>query len=452
MTVSGVAHAEGAEGNAFRQSIRSALTLDPTIAKLMSLVVRWSCMRVRYRFLLLFGKPVLPIYAHSRNDTGPENWELLQDHLAAVSRRAGLNAEAFGAEIVGSIAGQLHDLGKVKPDFQAKLHGKIIDAPHSGEGARYAVGTMGHGIGKMLAYAIAGHHAGLANGVTRSRVRPTTPLCERLDRAEDVALPDWLRLSALTMPAPLATIQAGDHFATQFFTRMLFSALVDADFLETERFFNPDAARATGATSATLTTLRDTLIQSLDRFGPPKTELNRLRTAILEAAVNAAKSETGFFSLTVPTGGGKTLASLRFALDHAIAHEQRRVIYVAPFTAIIEQTADVFREFLKNDDAILEHHSSFEPEQMFDEAQTERLKLAAQNWDRPLVVTTAVQLFESLFANRTQKCRKLHNIARSVLILDEAQTLPLLLLRPCLGALQELVRGYGCSIVLCTAT
>ena len=252
------------------------------------------------------------------------------------------------------------------------------------------------------------------------------------------------------MPVPLAHLSGKAHFEIQFFTRMLFSALVDADFIETERFYAPGAPRGT---HADLAALRAALARRLAGFGPPETEVNQLRSEVMDAAGKAAEQPTGLFTLTVPTGGGKTLASLRFALDHAQRHGLRRVIYVAPFTAIIEQTAEVFRAALDDRDAVLEHHTAFEAESAFeDEAQAERLKLAAQNWERPVVVTTAVQFFESLFANRTQKCRKLHNIAGSVIVLDEAQTLPVNFLRPCLAALKELTRSYGCSVVLCTAT
>ena len=392
----------------------------------------------------------MALFAHSRPGYGTETWELLETHLSAVAATAGKNAQAFGAGPVGKLAGWLHDLGKVKPGFQAKLRGESNDTPHSGEGARYAVNNFGQqGLGRILAYCIAGHHSGLANGISRSNGRPTTPLEERLEQAEEVPLPDWLRLPDMVMPEPLSSLQSLDHFAMQFFTRMVFSSLVDADFIETERFYHPDAPRNT---DVSLSELRDVLKRNLSRFGLPRTHVNQLRTRVMEAAGEAALQSPGFFSLSVPTGGGKTLTSLKFALDHAIAHNMRRVIHVAPFTAIIEQTADVFREYLETEDGVLEHHSAFQPEKDLTETAVERVMMAAQNWDRPVVVTTAVQLFESLFANRTQKCRKLHNIPRSVIVLDEAQCLPLKYLRPCLAALQELVRGYGCSVVLCTAT
>jgi len=346
-------------------------------------------------------------------------------------------------------AGLLHDLGKIKPEVQARIAGSPQRASHSGEGARYAADAFGP-LGKMLAYCIAGHHAGLSNGLGGSESRPTTPLQNRLAQTEPVDLPDWLDLPALEVPAPLMGFdEEVPHFEIQFFIRMLFSALVDADFIETERFYVPEAPRGW---RGTLPALRDALDDRLARFGPPEGAVNKLRANVLANAGRVAAQPRGLFSLTVPTGGGKTLSSLRFALDHALQHGLRRVIYVVPFTSIIEQTADVFREALGDTDAVLEHHSAFDFQDMEDETEAERMKLAAQNWDRPVVITTAVQFFESLFANRPSRCRKLHSIANSVIVLDEAQSLPIPFLRPCLAALQELTRGYGCSAVLCTAT
>lgn len=391
----------------------------------------------------------MPIYAHSRPDTGPESWEPLPDHAAAVARRAGQHADAFGASTLGAIAGWLHDLGKVKPAFQRKLTGAAVDVSHSGEGARAAMEAFGGPMGKMLAYVIAGHHAGLPNGIGTSEHRPPTPLVTRLEQAEAVTLPDWMVLPQPTIPQPLAGRGWPAPFTQQFFVRMLFSALVDADFIETERFYSPDAPRGY---EGDLGRLRAALTQRLAAFGAPEGPVNHLRAEVLGRAGEMAGEAPGFFSLTVPTGGGKTLTSLHFALEHAAAHEMRRVIHVAPFTAIIEQTAEVFRDALDDADAVLEHHSSFDLDRSLPETEAERMRLATQNWDRPVIVTTAVQFYESLFANRTQKCRKLHNIARSVIVLDEAQSLPLLLLHPCLAALNELVARYGCTVVLCTAT
>ena len=180
--------------------------------------------------------------------------------------------------------------------------------------------------------------------------------------------------------------------------------------------------------------------------------VNRRRGEVLDACRAKAALDPGFFSLNVPTGGGKTLSSLAFALDRTPRqHGLRRVVYAIPFTSIIEQTADVFREALGDlGGEVLEHHSNLEPDDP--SAQTDRSRLAAENFDAPLVVTTNVQLFESLFASRTSRCRKLHRLARSVIILDEAQALPPRLLAPTLAALEELVRNYGATVLLCTAT
>ncbi len=392
---------------------------------------------------------MLPLFAHSRPECPIDHWELLSDHLFNVGNAAKINADSFGAGTLARIAGLLHDLGKVKPEFQARLAGSSIRASHSGEGARYAQEKYGP-LGRMLAYCIAGHHAGLANGVGRSDARPNTPLDERLKQVNRIELPDWLDIPDPERPAPLEGFgQTFPHFEVQFFIRMLFSALVDADFIETERFYTLDAPRGW---SGSLNNLRVALDVYLSRFASAEGTVNQLRAEVLNGAAHSAAEPPGLFSLTVPTGGGKTLSSLRFALDHALHYELRRVVYVVPFTSIIEQTADVFRYALQDADAVLEHHSAFDFQRIDDEDKVERLKLAAQNWDRPIVVTTAVQFFESLFANRTSKCRKLHNIARSVIVFDEAQSLPLPFLRPCLAAIQELARGYGCSAVLCTAT
>lgn len=406
------------------------------------------------------------VYAHT-TDGPEEKWETLEEHLAAVGGRAGVLARKFGAAEYGRAAGLLHDLGKAKPEWQRFLRGLHPTIPHAGEGARAAVEhyTRFHRpsrseIGKLLAFAIAGHHSGLANGVVAGA--GLTPLDERLAAAEQIApLPQLPALEA--DPAPLRGASK-DPFAWAFFIRMLFSALIDADRLETEKFDGasrglPDLRADPPLLSALKPALDDHLAE---KFGstPSADELALLRAEVLADCRTAALLKPGLFTLTVPTGGGKTLSSLAFALDHAAHHAGRfdRVITVIPFTSIIDQTADVFRSALGDADAVLEHHSAFDDEKLDrylageSNYGRERLRLAAQNWDRPVVVTTAVQFFESLFANSPKRCRKLHNIARSVIVLDEAQTLPLKLLRPSVAALKELVRGYGCSIVLCTAT
>ncbi len=404
-------------------------------------------------------------FAHTT--PGPESeWELLDDHLEAVAGAAERFAAKFGAASLGRAAGLLHDLGKAKDRFQKRLRDPKIVEPHAGEGARAAENhyfkiaprPFDARLGRLLAFAIAGHHSGLPNGsMHASGMRP---LNERLSDAAVVSP----RGPLPTLDGAL-TVLAGapkDAFAWAFFVRMLFSALVDADRIATEAWDNQVKGAPTDrGWTGTLSTLRTTLDQHLTREFQSKSddsELSLLRAEVLADCRAAGARPPGLFSLTVPTGGGKTLSSLAFALDHAVRHELDRIIYVIPFTSIIDQTADVFRKALGDNDAILEHHSAFDDEkitsrlEVTDNGTAKRLRLAAQNWDRPIVVTTAVQFFESLFSNSPGKCRKLHNISRSVVILDEAQTLPINLMRPSLAALKELARGYGSSVVLCTAT
>jgi CRISPR-associated endonuclease/helicase Cas3 len=415
----------------------------------------------------MIPEPHSKLYAHSRPAPHKEEtWEPLEKHLDDVARLAARFAEPFGGQDAAWIAGLLHDLGKAKPGFQDYLRGLRGSEPHAAAGAKLCEARYGEHLGRLLAYCIAGHHAGLANGVNRGN--KLTPLSERLHSEPTPFVPNWLAIpdTPTTPPKPFANswTNARDEkeFATAFFTRMLFSCLVDADFLATEAFYAEASERPVErGWSGSLNTLKERLDAWMARFGPPESDVDRIRAEVLSAARRRAAEEPGLFSLTVPTGGGKTLSSLSFAIDHALKHGLRRIIYVIPFTSIIEQTAAVFRNVLEDDDAVLEHHSSFDWDALGAQAADdddegpdglEKLRLAAQNWDRPIVVTTAVQFFESLFSNRSSRTRKLHNLAQSVIILDEAQTLPLKLMRPCLAALRELARGYGSSVVLCTAT
>ncbi len=243
-------------------------------------------------------------------------------------------------------------------------------------------------------------------------------------------------------------------FCLSFFTRLLYSCLVDADSLDTERFVAPEKFSVRG-TFDSFEKLREKFDAVMQEKNSRATDslINRERKNIFDQCVAAGSQQPGFFSLTVPTGGGKTLSSMAFALEHLKKNNLKRIFYIIPYTSIIEQNAKVFRDVFGNPN-VLEHHSNFDPTSLKDDNDPvcESLKLATENWDMPIVVTTNVQFFESLFSNKRSRCRKLHNLARSVIILDEAQMLPTGYFLPCLAALSELVRNYGATVVICTAT
>ncbi len=394
----------------------------------------------------------MDLYAHSKERIPPDGWQPLEDHLAEVAKLAGGMARVFGAEDWARAAGLLHDLGKGTPGFQQRLRGgPPVD--HSSAGAQEAMAHFGPQVGRLLAYAIAGHHGGLPNGIEGETKKG---LADRLIKTLPPLLApppgglDEVRLDSLPLRPG-----GNCNFAVGFFVRMVFSCLVDADYLDTEAYMDKDRSLQRPAYPI-LPGLDARLDGYLDNLKAQANQapLNQRRNEILQACLEAAAKPPGVFSLTVPTGGGKTISSLAFALKHALAHGQRRVIYAIPYTSIIEQNAAVFSEIL-GETALLEHHSNIPvPDQ--DDAKGyeayQRARLACENWDAPLVVTTNVQLFESLFSNRPSRCRKLHNIAGSVIVLDEAQMLPREALLPCLEALGELARNYGCSVLLCTAT
>jgi len=371
--------------------------------------------------------------------------------------------EAHSAAEWGRLIGLWHDLGKFAPQWQTYLASKADDlhrddftgkVDHSTAGAQFADKNIPK-LGRLIAYLIAGHHTGLANGMDGNA--PGSSLEERLRKSIPEHLPhvpESILNHRPSTPPPLFALRPGATSSLAFLLRMLFSCLTDADFLATEACMSPERATHRPRRQPTLSELHTTLEAHLADLAKTALDspVNRQRADILRACLAAAEKPPGLFSLTVPTGGGKTLSSLAFALDHARRHDLRRVIYVIPYTSIIEQNAAVFRRALAalGPDIVLEHHASLDPD---DETKnTARSRLAAENWDARLIVTTNVQFFESLHANRTSRCRKLHRIARSVVILDEAQSLPLELLSPCLRAIEELTTHYGASIVLCTAT
>lgn len=377
----------------------------------------------------------------------------LEDHLRGVAQRCADAASSLGAVELAELAGRWHDLGKYSTDFQRYIRNALgLDreesssenlpgrVDHSSAGALHAIDRLGN-VGKILAQVIAAHHAGLYDA---------EDLVQRLARARnDGRLNDALGneppssiLQHAAIPRP-SILGAGQEGAYALWLRMLFSCLVDADVLDSEAFADRTREHARKSFPA-LSALKPRFDRHMAKF-VADTPVRRLRAEVLADCRMAAGHEPGLFTLTVPTGGGKTLSSMAFALEHAQRWSLKRVIFVIPYTSIIEQTADVFRSIFG--DAVVEHHSNIDSSR-----ETARSRLASENWDAPIIVTTNVQFFESLFAARSSRCRKLHNILESVVVLDEAQLLPPDFLQPIVDVLRLLSSFYPVTIVLSTAT
>ena len=370
----------------------------------------------------------------------------VKEHLQGTAELAGDFAAKFGKTDWGYCCGMLHDIGKYSSEFQKKIQENLkTQVDHSTAGAKVCDELGGYYW--LLTYCIAGHHAGLPD---LGRKGLPSSLLDRLEKrlCDYSAYKKEIEIPQITTPPIDMDPEKDPNFALSVFVRMLYSCLVDADFLDTEQFMsNGTVQRDPGESmDALLDKLHDHVSNWLENRDD--TTINGRRSEILRNCLEMGKSSKGLFQLTVPTGGGKTVASLAFALQHAVEHHMDRVIYVIPYTSIIEQNAQIFREILGNEN-VLENHSNVDYESL-DEFIP--LQLAAENWDKPVVVTTNVQFFESLYANKSSKCRKLHNIVNSVIIFDEAQMLPANYLKPCMAMIEELLQQYGTSIVLCTAT
>ena len=418
----------------------------------------------------------MDLIAH-KTDDGLE--QSLSEHLHNVAERAAGFAESFGNADWAFFAGMLHDLGKADADWQKHIRGeKSTSVNHSEAGAQFAFSKMKphDPAAKIIPYLIAGHHAGLpdwhegSGNSLKSIVDDDVP--KKL-----LAMPELQEILFSPLPRSLPfgkndlkkdnPQELFEHF--HLWIRMLYSCLVDADFLDTEHFMQPEQTELRGKYASL-----EELKRRFDDFMTEKTKsarpsrINEIRSSILEACRKKAKLEPGFYSLNVPTGGGKTLSSMSFALEHALAHQKKRIIMAIPYTSIIEQTAKVYKYGTDNDDEIeefkkfgkclfgeenvLEHHCNFDFEKNDESGILAKQKLATENWDAPIIVTTNVQLFESLFNAHSSSCRKLHNLVDSVIILDEAQMLPPEYLKSILSVLRGLVRCFGVTVILCTAT
>ena len=406
--------------------------------------------------------------AHVKQQTdGRWDTHLLEEHLYAVAGLAEKFAQSFGSKDWAYLAGLWHDLGKYRPAFQAHIRKssgyepdahitseKSSNTSHASTGAVYAMEKFGD-IGKILAYAIAGHHAGLPDfEIDDAKGRALKEIISRDQRLLQEALAEKIPETILNKESPelprFITPAQKDHL--HIWIRMLFSCLVDADFLDTEYFMSPEQADNRGQDTG-MKEMLSCFNEYMERFQQKQREgpVNSIRAKILERCRVKANGEPGIYTMTVPTGGGKTLSSLAFALEHAVKHNKQRIIYAIPYTSIIEQTAEVFREvFEPLGEVLIEHHSNTEPDEY--EKETSWSRLAVENWDAPLIVTTTVQLFESLYAARTSRCRKLHNLVNSVIVLDETQLLPPEQLYPIRHIIRAIKEHYGVTFIMSTAT
>ena len=382
-------------------------------------------------------------FAHSLDGVPQAQWQTLRAHAKGVQELCAKFAKDFASVEAASLIGQVHDAGKVHPDFQAHLRGEPRNHPHAADGAKWLDANVPT-LGRLLAYAVDGHHAGLPDGVGDA-TSLTSHLCNAQEPQDIEVEPpkDTRELlpNFLFKDAPLKL---------WLWVKMLYSCLVDADWLDTERFMDPDRAATRPETFDDFPTLLARYRAHMAAFRAD-TPVNKLRADILHAVLAKAQNAPGLYTLTVPTGGGKTLASLGFALEHAIAHRKRKIIYAIPYSTIIEQTSKTLSDVL-GERNVLEHHAEAKWREGKDEIANP-LRQLTENWAGvPLVVTTNVQFFESFFSAQSSRCRKLHNVAGSVIILDEAQKLPEKFLAPCAELLRRLVADYGCTVVLCTAT
>jgi len=382
-----------------------------------------------------------------KNFINEDGCQELKAHLLQTAELAKKKADAFDCGHAGELVGLLHDVGKYSKEFQDKIC-NISKNPtdHSTAGA-YILNGRNEIWDKYLGMIIAAHHTGLLDRGTRVSQDPSTYF-GKINNYDDKPLP---YKEEINIPQKIThrkiTIQSDkliQGFQLATYIRMLFSVLVDSDFTDTENFCK-DINRDEIIKYPSPEELCATLIEKL-----PSGEgtVNEIRNHVQKNCLSAAEKPQGLFTLTVPTGGGKTLSSLAFALKHAKTHGLRRIIYVIPYTSIIEQNSKVFKDYLGNEN-VLEHHSGIVVD---GDEEDYKVRWASENWDIPVIVTTNVQFFESLFAAKTTKSRKIHNIAKSVIIFDEAQTLPLEYLSPCMAITSELITNYGVSVVLCSAT
>lgn len=387
--------------------------------------------------------------AHKREKDGKT--QSIKVHLENTARQAGNFAKIFGAENAAYICALSHDIGKYSEMFQNRIKNDGKKCDHATAGAQRLY-QWDAGIGNLFGFIIMGHHGGMPDYGSKTDTEEAGTFSGRIKKK----VPDYCGYKKdfseerfqFTEPLPI-TFDQDIGYKFSFFVRMLFSCVVDADFLDTEDFMKKnDIDRSV---EADFSKMKNKLDKKISQFRQDS-KVNQCRSRILNHCIEASAKSPGMFQLTVPTGGGKTIASAAFAINHLLCNQShiRRIIYVIPYTSIIEQNGAVFADIFGKE-LVLEHHSNYDFESSEDDFNSKK-KLASENWDMPLIITTNVQFFESLYANKPSKCRKLHNIAGSIIIFDEVQAIPTKYLQPCMRAIQELVENYHCSAVLCSAT
>jgi len=409
------------------------------------------------------NKDKIRFIAHKAEDGRLQS---VEQHSKGTARLAARFASLFDGEFLAEQMGLGHDIGKYSDGFKKRILQAGPKVDHSTAGGIEICKINPNPLGRVMAYGMLGHHGGLPDGGSRVDTAGDSTFAGRMKRipgehiCEYVSFADEIQLKELTLVPAMLKKKLPDGFTTSFLIRMLFSCLVDADYLDTEDFMSDYTLTRGGYDSPE--DLLGALEDYIKPWWDPQTEINKKRCDILRNCIEKAAGSRGIYTLTVPTGGGKTVASLAFALHHAVGQEKpmQRVIYAIPYTSIIEQTTEVFERILGKENVIAHHANiSYDSEQSNNQGDEEtsdslngRKRLAVENWDAPVIVTTNVQFFESLFASKPGKCRKLHNIANSVIIFDEVQMLPLKYLKPCMRVITELVENYDCTAVLCTAT
>lgn len=428
-------------------------------------------------------------------ENGEVKYQKLIDHIEGVSNLTEEFVSKFFTKNVGKVLGLLHDLGKYSDEFQQRIRGENIRVDHSTAGAiicdklekEYSKQKKVEAlIFKILKYPIIGHHCGLLNygasvdedKTITSRLNKENDLCDFSEYKNEIPENEIRKIEFTKNEIEFFKniILKNDNFAMQMLIRFLFSSLVDADRLDAQKFSEGENSVVLNKNNMSLEKMLEIFNDFMEkkRESSEENKINKIRNEIFESCIKKSSGGIGIYSLCVPTGGGKTLSSLAFALNHGVKNSKDRVIYSLPFMSIIEQNAKVYSNIF-GEENVLEHHCNFNFSNEFggddgnyspgkiekdlkiqnstsEKERKLKYKLSTENWDMPLIITTNVQFFESTYSSKTSSVRKLHNIFNSVIILDEAQVIPNEYLEPCTKVLEELVKNYNCTILICTAT